>query len=140
MSKQTDCCSVRRNDRWDCDLVGTLRVDDAHSEQVVFSRAVADNNGALPIRIIDCSMGGLSLHSGVYLPRGTRVIVAFSTNGTPDEPEHELHMRVQRGSMVERTPAYYHGLSVLDQAESVTPLASLIALAEKADGSVGEAA
>ena len=137
MSKQIDRCSVRRNDRWDCDLAGSLRVEDAHREQVVFSRAVAESGGGVPIRIIDCSQGGLGLRASVYLPRGTRVIVGFHV---PGQTEQELHLRVQRGAMVERTPGYYLGTSVVTTAGSAEALAHLLAFAEREQGSVGEAA
>ena len=137
MSKQIDCCSIRRNNRWDCDLAGSLRVEDVHREQVVFSRTVVESGGIVPVRIIDCSEGGLGLRSSVYLPRGTEVIVGFCV---PGEAGHELHLRVQRGAMVDRTPGYYLGTSVVTTTGSAEALASLLAFAERNQGSVGEAA
>lgn len=137
MPEPIDHCSIRRNNRWDCDFAGLLRVEDVHREQVVFSRAVTEGEGRIPIRIIDCSKGGLGLRSPVYLPRGTRVIIGFSV---PGETGHELHLRVQRGAMVERTPGYYLGTSVVTTADSAEAMASLLALAERDQGSVGEAA
>ncbi len=140
MGKQNDHLTVRRHDRWGCDINGSLSVDDIHGEQVVFSRAVTESGGGVPVRIVDCSRGGLGLHCSVYLPRGTRVIVEFTETETPGEDKNTLHLRVQRGSMIDRTPSYYIGTSVIDQADSVQPLAKLIAMAEQSDGAAGEAA
>lgn len=140
MGKQEDQLAVRRHDRQDCDLPGWVRVDDVHSAQVVFSRAVVENGGVISVRIVDCSRGGLGVRSSVYLPRGVKITVGFCTESGQHETEHELQVRVQRGSMVERTPTYYLGTSVVEHPGAKQTLASLLAFAAQVQGPTGEAA
>lgn len=132
--------AVRRHNRRECDLPGWVGVGDLHAAQVVFSRAVSENGGAIAARIVDCSEGGLGLHTGVYLPRGVTVVVGFQLGEADPKAEHELHLRIQRSTMVDRSPTYYLGTSVVHHPGSEASLAGLLAWASRPEPAAGEAA
>lgn len=132
--------AVRRHSRRECDLPGWVRVGDLHAAQVVFSRAVSESGGAIPARIVDCSEGGLGLHTSVYLPKGVTLVVGFRLGGADAEAERELHLRIQRGTMVDRSPTYYLGTSAVHHPGSEASLAALLAWASGPAPSAGEAA
>lgn len=110
MGKEKETLTVRRHDRVRCEFSASILIDPDQAEQIVFSRAVGDIDGRLPIRIVDCSLGGLGLDVGVYLPKGSVLEVRDQERGCV------FRVRVMRGAMKDRAPRYYLGTSFLDDA------------------------
>ncbi len=127
MPKEKERLAVRRHSRRECDLAARLCIDDLHEAQVVFSNAVAEADGSLPLRIVDCSEGGLGLRSPVYVPRGAQVVVEVTLDGADKSVQHRIQLRVQRSVMVDREPAYYLGTSLVDQAAAAPAIGELLA-------------
>jgi len=102
-------------------------VIDAQGSQVAFSNAIAESDGSILLRVVDCSDGGLGLCSPVYVPRGTQIVVQVMTEDASRVVEHEVKMRVQRSTMVARAPAYYLGASLVDPAQSGSVVRAILA-------------
>lgn len=136
LKNRPDQLVVRRHSRLACNLDGSLRVGEAHSAQIAFSRTVVLGDGSVPVTIVDCSEGGLGIHTGVYLPKGTDLLVSFAI---PGQAEHQLHLRIRRSDMVARTPTYYLGTSFLEQSAEAGTVAELLAWAI-AEQNAGDAA
>ena len=127
MPKEREKLAVRRHNRRECDLAARLSVADHHEAQVVFSNSVAEADGSLPLRIVDCSEGGLGLRAPVYVPRGSHVVVDITVERAGKPVRHQVQLRVQRARMVDRAPAYYLGTSLVDQAEAANAIRDLLA-------------
>ena len=139
MQNGQDHLVVRRHTRLECSLPGLLRVGDAHSAQIVFSRAVVDGDGAVPACVVDCSEGGVGLNTAVYLPKGADLRLLVSLPGPRGAIEHELHLRVRRSSMVSRAPSYYLGTSVIDRSGTAASLGELLRWAASESAKEGAA-
>lgn len=123
---------VRQHERYACELPARVRVAAENAGQVVLSRSVGDGNGCINATIVDCSTGGLGLRMPVYLPRGCRVDVQVP--GAPGQPDvFRGVVRVQRATMLERTPTYYLGGSLLRDSAG-GEVARLLAHARAAGG------
>lgn len=118
--------SVRRHDRQDCNLPARCHVADSHADQVVFSSAVAEPDGSLELRVVDCSEGGLGLRSPVFVPKGARIVVELSLSDGQRDARHEFHLRVQRAAMVDRAPAYYLGASLVGSSAAPDAVRELL--------------
>jgi hypothetical protein len=105
--------SVRRYERYACDLPASVSIAGAHAESVRPSRSIVAADGRLETRVVDCSQGGLGLQSRVFLPIGCRLQVRFGYAGRTIQ----VLVRVQRAMMVSRHPAYYLG-TALDDADT----------------------
>lgn len=127
MASERERLAVRRHNRRECNLAAQLCVDGVHDAQVVFSNAVAETDGSVPLRIVDCSEGGLGLRSPVYVPRGAHVVVSVTLNNDGATGHHKIALRVQRSAMVDREPAYYLGTSLVDQAAATPAVSALLA-------------
>lgn len=119
---------VRQHERYTCRLSAKLTVVPEDAPQVSIARSVGDGAGGVNCIVVDCSSGGVGLQSPVFIPRGAKVIVTISsqvvpstTLDAPPEPSSlELPatvfkgtLRVQRVSMLDRTPAYYLGTALI---------------------------
>ncbi len=119
---------VRQHERYTCRLSAKLRVVPEDAPQVSIARSVGDGAGGVNCIVVDCSSGGVGLQSPVFLPRGVKVIVTVSSqivdNHAADTPPSlsslELPktvfkgtLRVQRVSMLDRTPTYYLGTALI---------------------------
>lgn len=117
---------VRQHERLQCRLRAHVRIDEEHAEQVAFARTVSDGTGTIGAHITDCSQGGLSLETSVFLPRGCRIRVRLDTaESTP----HKLEVlaRVQRSSMTNRAPTYVLGASFVGKgADHEAAVAALL--------------
>ena len=102
---------VRQHERFHCRLPLQLRIAPEVAEQIVLARTVCDNTGSIEAFITDASRGGLGIESAVFLPRGCRLRVRLKSAAAPATPEHDLVVRVQRVSMLDRKPTYYLGVS-----------------------------
>lgn len=138
MSQQPERLIVRRHDRVECELRGAIRLCDEHSGQIAFSRAVVETDGSVSVRIVDCSLGGLGIDAAVFLPRGARFDVEFTLPG--EGSRSTLALRVQRCSMVDRTPRYYIGSSIPDSGADLALLERLLGAMSDAGEHPGEAA
>ncbi len=103
---------VRQHERFVCRLPSHMRVAEEASEQVMLGRSVVDGTGTLSMVITDASRGGLGVESNVFFPRGCRLKIRVE-DGT--ETVHELTLRVQRVTMIDRKPTYYIGLSFVSK-------------------------
>lgn len=139
MKRDPDQLVVRRHSRHECSLKGTARVGEAHAAQIVFSRAVVDGDGSIPVEIVDCSEGGIGLTTGVYLPRGADLRLSFRLPGPGAPAEHELHLRVRRSSMISRAPSYYLGTSHIEHPGAIKSINSLLEWAAAAPARGGAA-
>lgn len=107
---RTSDLSVRQHERHACDVPVRIFVAGAGAEVVRLTRVGAEGAAA---RIVDYSKGGIGLRSPVYFPLTCNLRLRLTTpTGTID-----VDLRVQRATMVDRTPAYYVGTSF----DSATP-------------------
>jgi hypothetical protein len=104
---------VRQHERFLCRLASQVRVAPDMAEQVVMSRSVGDHTGAVDVVVTDASRGGLGIESTVFFPRGCRLQVRVTIAGAT--AEQDLSLRVQRVTMLDRTPTYYLGLSFVSK-------------------------
>lgn len=119
MAAPSEQLVVRQHERQLCQLPGSVVIAPDHANQVILSRTTVDSTGALDARIVDCSRGGLGLETKVFLPRTCRVLVRLKPEGLANAPHDlELSCRVQRVTMLDRTPRYYLGLSFIGQGEA----------------------
>jgi len=121
MPKDQEQLAVRRHDRRSCDLPGRLRVAERHASQIALSGAVTEADGSVRLRVIDCGDGGLGLRSPLYLPRGAEATVTLELTENGRAESREFQVRVQRTTMIDRSPAYYLGTSFVD-ASAAAPL------------------
>lgn len=131
MPKEQDKLAVRRHDRRSCDLPGQLSIAEVHEPQIVFSNAVADTDGSLSLRVVDCSEGGLGLRSPVYVPRGANVTLTLVLDDSGEAVTHAVRLRVQRAVMVDRSPAYYLGTSLVEASEAVPVIRAILGMANE---------
>lgn len=133
---------VRQHERYTCRLSAKLRVVPEDAPQVSIARSVGDGAGGVNCIVVDCSSGGVGLQSPVFLPRGSKVIVTISSESldsstagsAADSASTELPstvfkgtLRVQRVSMLDRTPTYYLGTALIkpvgDQSDATAAAA-----------------
>jgi hypothetical protein len=101
---RTSDLSVRQHERHACDVPVRIFASGATADIVRLTRVGAE--GAA-VRIVDYSKGGIGLRSPFYFPlTGTLRLRLMTATATI-----EVDLRVQRVSMVDRTPAYYVGTS-----------------------------
>ena len=128
MKKEAEQLIVRRHSRIECDIEGQLRIAEDDAQQIVFSRSITNADGSVGVRVVDCSQGGLGLESSVYLPHGSHVIVEIDPGNIEGVQKIlTFHLRVQRGSMVARSPRYYIGTLFLAEGTSDQAIEQLMA-------------
>ena len=104
---------VRQHERFLCRLPSHVRVSEDAADQVALARSVGDGSGSLDVVITDASRGGLGIESSVFLPRGCRVKVRVKP--ATGESVHDVTLRVQRVTMLDRKPTYYLGMSFVSK-------------------------
>lgn len=110
MLPQANQLSLRHHLRHDCDLSARLVVDTTHAETVVIARRARGADGAIPAKVVDCSLGGLGLECGVFFPKGCRLLVIIQSDPLREESfEGEFVARVQRVMMKGGEPSYRLG-------------------------------
>jgi hypothetical protein len=114
---------VRQHERRECRVPVWVRIGAGDAERVILSRSAGDGSGTIPATMVDASAGGVGLESGMFLPRGVRVVVAVRLDGVL----MEMPARVQRVLMNSRRPTYYLGLAFLATGAARTELADRLA-------------
>ncbi len=99
--------SVRQHERLACDLGARVTISPGHG--VRLSRLAPGGGGEFDVRVVDVSRGGLGLRSAVYLPPACVLTVRLLGEG--GAPAFECLGTVRRASMIDRSPAYYVGVS-----------------------------
>lgn len=132
MQTKNDQLVVRQHERLLCSLRAHLSVAEANASQVSIARTIGDGSGAIEVELVDCSRGGLGIQSSLFLPRSCQLVVRLipdDSRGIPNDLE--LLVRVQRASMISRTPTYYLGVSFrvpgppqIDRVERLLVIAS----------------
>jgi hypothetical protein len=105
--------SVRRHERVLCDLRAQVSVAPECQGAVRLSRGASTAEGSIEARVVDCSQGGLGLHTRVFLPGTCVLSVCFALPG--EGGEVRTRVRVQRVTMVDRGPTYYIGTAYEDE-------------------------
>lgn len=122
---------VRQHERFLCRMPTLVRVAEDAAEQVTLSRAIGDGTGAIDVFITDASRGGLGIESHVFMPRGCRLKIRVQTG--IGGSVHDLTLRVQRVTMLDRKPTYYLGLSFVSKGpDNDLGVGVLLELARKA--------
>lgn len=130
MQQSPEQLVVRQHERFECRIAARIRVAAACGEQVAFSRAVGDGTGALEATVVDCSKGGLGLETPIFLPRG--VLLTVHPGSGPGETG-VLEVRVQRATMLDRSPRFYLGVSYVGSgSEHDRAVGALLAAAARA--------
>ena len=107
---RTSDLSVRQHERHACDVPVRIFASGSSAEVVRLTRVGAEGAAA---RIVDYSKGGIGLRSPVYFPLTCNIRLRLMTPAA----SVDVDLRVQRVTMVDRTPAYYVGTSF----DSATP-------------------
>jgi hypothetical protein len=102
MPPNTSDLSVRRHERYLCDIPARLVIEDA---TVRLSRSILGAESKFAAHVVDMSRGGLGLSSAVYLPPTCSVRIEFSSG----DRAVAVTARVQRVAMTDRKPTFYLG-------------------------------
>lgn len=132
MSTKNDQLVVRQHERLLCNLRAHASVAEANASQIAIARTICDGNGSIEVDIVDCSRGGLGLQSSLFLPRSSQLVVRLIADPAAGIPgDLEVLVRVQRVTMLNRSPTYYMGVSFrvpgppqTDRVERLMSLAS----------------
>lgn len=132
MQPQTDNLAVRQHARHKCDLASLIAVVPAHAESVRFNPSAVDQAGHVRASVQDVSLGGVGLHTSVFIPKRTCVAVTITV--APGEAPIVLQLRIARVIMLDRQPRYYLGTSLANQEDpaSLKALELLISAAQRA--------
>jgi hypothetical protein len=141
MSNSAEQLVVRQHERFHCRLPSQIRVAAEVAEQVVLARTVGDGSGALDVFVTDCSRGGVGIESPIFFPRGCRLKVRVKPVDAYEGPGPEVVVRVQRVTMLDRTPTYYLGVSFVSKgSEHEAAVAMLLEMARRTPPSPAGAA
>lgn len=116
MQSGGDQLVVRQHERVLCKAAAQARVAEASAPQVILARNSIDAGSCITLTAVDCSRGGMGLESPIFIPRATQLHVRLRS-GAADTPDVEFLARVQRVTMVNRTPTYYVGVAFLESGE-----------------------
>lgn len=113
--EQPEPLVVRRHARLRCDLPARLAVAEASAAQVSPAAAATDAGGGIGVTVIDASRGGIGLRSAVFLPKMCQVTATLQVPAGAWGRAFEFRAvaRVQRVTMLDRTPTYYLGTAFL---------------------------
>ena len=107
-------------------------------DEVKEANAVAEADGSVPLRVVDCGEGGLGLRGPFYLPRGAEATLAVDLTEEGRSVTREVRVRVQRTTMIARSPVYYLGTSFVDLSEAAPIFIGLLhKLLSPDKGSIG---
>jgi len=111
---------MRRSERHDVALPARVRVAPEHGEAVVYAKGVTDDQGWLPVELVDFSTGGFGFASGSFFPRGVKLEIRVQSPVEGDERVLlSCVIRIMRVQMTDRRPAYLCGASFADATEEV---------------------
>ena len=100
--------SVRRHERYLCDLPAGVTVAPQSAGAVRVSRSAIGTNGRVQARVVDASEGGVGLMCPVFFPLTCRLRVIFDSPAGGGQ-QIEATVRIQRAVMWDRKPTYYLG-------------------------------
>jgi hypothetical protein len=100
--------AVRGHDRYQCELSALISISPEHSKLIKVDKSAPGGGGPASAVIVDLSMGGVGLRAALFVPLTCRLVINLAAPGKPEAP---MHVRVQRVSMLDRTPMYYLGTS-----------------------------
>ena len=103
--------NVRQHVRRQCRIDARARLDGPGASQVALARSITDAGRWFSVRVVDISEGGLGLESPVFLPRACTLLVRTTPTSQDDNCQVPFECRIQRVTMIDRTPLYYLGLS-----------------------------
>lgn len=128
---------IRQHERWQCQMECVARVGPDAAAQVRVSARVASRDGGVPGELIDCSKGGMGLRTGVFMPKGAELLVDVTL---PEGGSVRLTGRVQRVTMLDRTPTYYLGIAfVANGSEASGSVERLLGAASRGGPAPGRA-
>ncbi len=113
--------TVRVHERHDCALPATARVTDDDRSQLRLAGAALNADGVTPVTVIDCSPGGLGLHSTVFFPKCATLEVLVAADTATGRPAFRAIVRTRRVVMLDHTPKYFIGTSFEDAASATSP-------------------
>ncbi|HNB58948.1 MAG TPA: PilZ domain-containing protein [Phycisphaerales bacterium] len=120
---------VRQHERYSCSMPARLRVIPDDAVQITLSRSAGDGSGWVACTLVDCSSGGLGVQLPVFFPRGARVQIQVLNPAPAQGASPELFKgvaRVQRVSMVDRTPTYYAGCLLVSGGSGMAQIRALL--------------
>ncbi len=125
---------IRRSVRHEIVLPAQVRVAPEHAETVRYARGVADNQGWIPVDLVDFATGGAGFICTVYAPRGVVLELRIPDPNRPDSrPLVVARTRVVRVQMTDRRPAYLVGVAYLEPDDATT--AQIDAMLARIEGS-----
>lgn len=113
--------TVRVYERHDCALPATARVTDDDRSQLRLSGSALNADGVTPVTVIDCSTGGLGLHTTVFFPKCATLEVLVAADPETGRPAFRAIVRTRRIVMLDHTPKYFVGTSFEDAAAATSP-------------------
>ena len=114
MSQKKSSLSVRRHERYACDLPALVRVVPEECGRVRLVGSELDKAGNTPVRLVDCSPGGFGFNTGVFLPKMLRLEIVIEADTTTGRPALSTTIKIRRVIMLDYTPAYFIGASFED--------------------------
>jgi hypothetical protein len=130
MSRHETDLAVRRHIRYACDFPASVTVAPVHARAVRLGRSVAGTDGVVAARIVDCSLGGVGLHAGLFLPLTCALCTTFEINGQ----KIEALVRIQRVTMCDRKPTYYLGAAFENPGDRLEETMAALLEALRASG------
>lgn len=130
MASASENLVVRQHERIECQFAGGVRVAPAQNQAIRIASNVVDASNCVPASVRDCSMGGVGLHTGVFLPKRSQLTLVLAIGTDPDQ-SFALDLKVMRVVMLDRTPTYYLGAALVrpDDEASRAMLERLVSLA-----------
>ncbi len=120
MAGNTPELTVRRHERLECEIAGRLRVASQSADAFRLSRSSGQEwFGAT---VVDVSDGGVGLRTATFVPKACWMEVALDG----DSEARPVLVRVQRVTMLDRTPLYYLGTSFSREEAEMASARSLI--------------
>ena len=100
--------TLRRHDRYLGDYPGVFSVSSSSDGGVRVSRSMLSQAGAVAMRVVDLSRGGVGVRCPLYLPRGCELQMRLTIPG-PTAFTIQTQVIVQRVRMLDCVPNYYIG-------------------------------
>lgn len=119
--------SVRQHERHTCDAPARVVIGAASAEGVRLGSSALTRGAG---KIVDFSQGGLGIRGAVFYPLTCHLRVTVLGAGGA---QAEIDVRVQRASMVDRSPTYYTGTSFENPAAQADAIARVLELLRAAE-------
>lgn len=122
--------TVRRHERHQLALPGLVSVSsqpapaigagDFRGGRLRFSPESGVKESGFPATVVDLGAGGLGFTSTHFLPRGALLRVrVLAEGGARSTTRLDVHVRVQRVTMIDRKPTYLFGVSFIEPNDGV---------------------